>query len=387
MTYADRMATASFRGLSFLTDSHSARGGRRLAKHEYPGGDVPGVQDLGKKAWDWKLNAYFIGKDYDLERNGLLAKLAEPGPTWLTHPWLGMLWVRAENWSIDESNELGGMARLAIEFAEGGEAIQPTQDKVDVAIERIHKMQAASLDSFTLKPMSALSLTSFIAAVHKKLELLRKLVSLATLPLTWANQIRSLVASIKSDLAALAGMPAAYASALRGLAGMFGGRAHADQLVSAERARLVVRLARIATQAPPATSSILVSGATDRIVRSNLAQEDALRRQLMVASVAVLATAIYQSQAQRDIVLEAVVAAVDSLLPELPDAVFEATVNARAAVVAVLIEQDIKPGFVREIAQPLPAAVLAYRLEMDEQAFLARNAIVHPLFVQGRIYG
>ena len=385
MTYEDRMATASFRGMEFLTDSHTARGGRRLAKHEYPGGEVPSAEDLGKKAWDWKLNAYFIGKDYDLERNGLLAKLAEPGATWLTHPWLGLLWVRAESWSLEESNERGGMGTVTIEFAEGGETQQPTQDKVDVAIDRTHKMADAAEEDFELEPMSADGLNSYIAAVQQKLEVLRQAISLATLPLTWANQIRSLVAGIKADLATLAGMPGAYTTALRGLTDMFGGSSYSDDLGGAERARLVVRLSKAATT--PTAVALSGTAAVDGAVRRNLQREDALRSRLLVASAAELATSVYQTEEDRDTALSAVVAAIDSLLPNLPDTVFEPTADSRAAVIDALLSQDLKPTVTRDVSISRPAVVLAYLMEVDEEAFLARNAVHHPLFVKGRIYG
>nr|VFK65205.1 MAG: DNA circularisation protein N-terminus [Candidatus Kentron sp. TUN] len=111
MGWLDRMVRASFRGLEFLTDSHEAKGGRRLVVHEFPGAEAPLVEDMGAEAWNWRLNAYFIGKDYDLVRNGFLAKLSEPGADWLTHPWLGRLWVRARTWQTKETNEQGGIAR------------------------------------------------------------------------------------------------------------------------------------------------------------------------------------------------------------------------------------------------------------------------------------
>ncbi|MBO9538767.1 DNA circularization N-terminal domain-containing protein [Herbaspirillum sp.] len=384
MAYTDRRAKASFRGMEFLTDSHSARGGRRIVTHEYPHGDVPSSEDLGKKAWDWKLNAYFIGKDYDLELNGLLEKLAEPGATWLTHPWRGLLWVRAKDWSIEENNEQDGSAKVTIEFVEGGETIQPSQDKVDVAIDRTRKMGDAAEEDFDQEAMSADGLNSYIAAVQEKLEVLRQVISLATLPLTWANQIRNLVAGVKGDLATLAGLPDAYANALRGLTNMFGGSSYSDDLSGGDRARLVGRLSKAARPRSTVLSGV---AAVDGAVRRNLQKEEALRGRLLVASAAELAITVYETEADRDMALDAVVTAIDSLLPNLPDAVFQAATDARAAVIDALLSQDLKPAVTRDISSSLPAAVLAYRLEVDEDVFLARNAVRHPLFVKGRIYG
>lgn len=385
MSWTDRMSRASFRGFEFLTESHDAKGGRRLVVHEYPGAEQPSTQDLGGKAWDWKLNAYFIGPDYDLERNGFLAKLAEPGADWLTHPWLGLLWVRAHNWSLHESTDKGGYCTIGIEFVPGGETVQPMPDMVDVAFDRTRKLADAVEDDFGLEPMSADGMTAFIAAVHQKLEVLRQVISLATLPLTWANQIKGLIAGVKGDLATLMGMPAAYASAFRGLADAMGGGADSSGLADTDRPRVVSRIARVAT----AKSAVALSGvaATDGAVRRNLLREEALRSRLLVTSAAQVAMADYRAEGDRDAALASVVSAIDTLLPSLPDPVFQAAVAARTSLIEALLAQDLKPATYRDVTAPLPAIVLAHRLGVDEAVFLARNAVRHPLFVRGRVYG
>ena len=378
-----RMSPASFRGFGFLTDSHNAKGGRRLAVHEFPGAEIPLVEDLGGKAWDWKLNAYFIGPDYDLERNGFLAKLNEPGADWLTHPWLGPLWVRAHTWSLGESNDKGGYCTVVIEFVPDGETAQPTPDMVDVAFDRTRRLADAVEDDFGLEPMSADGMTAFLAAVHRKLEVLRQAISLATLPLTWANQVKNLIAGVKGDLNVLMGMPAAYASALRGFSTALGGKAY--DLADTERPRVVSRIARTAT----AKSTMPLSGvaATDGAVRRNLLREEALRSRLLVTSAAEIALADYRAEADRDAALASVVAAIDALLPSMPDPVFQAAVAARTALIEALLAQDLKPATFRDVSSPLPAVVLAHRLGVDEAVFLARNNVRHPLFVRGRVYG
>lgn len=386
MSWSDRMARASFRSFEFLTESHDAKGGRRLVVHEFPGADEPEVEDLGAKAWDWKLNAYFIGPDYDRERNGFLAKLAEPGATWLRHPWLGLLWVRAHTWSVQDSNDKGGYGTVVIEFLPGGgNTAQPTPDRVDVAIDRTRKLADAAVDDFALEPMSADGMTAFLASVHQKLEVLRQAIALTTLPLTWASQVTGLIAGVKGDLATLMGQPAGYASALRSLTDSLGGGADTSDLSDTARPRVVARLASVAT----VKSTVALSGAaaTDGAVRRNLMRESALRSRLLVTSAAQVAMADYRAEGDRDAALASVVTALDALLPDLPDPVFQAAVAARAAVMEALLAQDLKPATLRDVSAPLPAVVLAYRLGVDEEVFLARNAVRHPLFVMGRVYG
>lgn len=340
---------------------------------------------MGGKAWDWRLSAYFIGPDYDLKRNAFLAKLAEPGAEWLNHPWLGMLWVRAHTWSVQESNDKGGFCTVSVEFVEGGSSLQPTTDRVDVASQSLADLSVAALDDFSLETMSSGGMTAFVAMVSGKLEGLRAAIALATLPLTWASQIRTLGAGIMGDLEALMAIPAQYATALAGFANLLGVGSDRDDVADTDRPRLVHGICTAAT----AGAGLAVTGvaATDGAVRRNLMREEALRSRLLVTAAAQIALADYRAAADRDAAMTTALAALDALLPSLPDAVFEVAVAARAALIEALLAQDLQPATMRDVSGPLPAALLAHRLSVDESVFLARNTVRHPLFVSGRVYG
>ncbi|WP_050469164.1 DNA circularization N-terminal domain-containing protein [Herbaspirillum chlorophenolicum] len=385
MNYVDRMATANWRGFDFLSDGHAAKGGRRLAINEFPGAEQPLVKDMGGKAWDYKLNAYFIGQDYDLERNGFLEKLNTPGADWLLHPWLGWIWVRVRDWDVAETNDKGGYCTVAIEFVPGGE--QPyvvAADKVDVAIDKTHQLSDAAEADFSLEPMSADGMTSFIAAVSQQLEGVRNLISLAKLPLTWANQVMGVINGIKGDINTLMAIPQQYANMLRGFADLFGS-VDTDDLDATSRPRVVTRLASMATT--PRIPELTGVAATDGAVIRNLVRESDLRSRLLVSATAQVAIAEYKTEEDRDAVLTSTVNAIDTLLPNLPDPVFQAAVSVRTAVMEALMVQDLKPAVVRDVVKSLPAVVLAYRLQIDEDVFLARNKVRHPLFVKGEING
>jgi len=410
-TYRDRWAKADFDGFEFLTDSHDAKGGRRLVVHEFPGAEEPQVEDMGGKSREFQINAYFIGASYDLECNGLMAKLNQPGARWLTHPWLGLLWVRAHQWSRQESSDKNGYCTLTIAFVPGGEQPYSAEpDKVDIAVDRTHKLADAAQDDFDLEPMSADGLTAFVAAVQGGLEVVRQVISLATLPLTWAQQIMGLVASVKGELATLAGLPGEYAKALRGLTDALGlgsdaanfsdvaqdsvtrfatigtgAVAQQAEFSDTARVRLVSCLAAQAQQTSIAKLSGVAAG--DGAVRRNLIKERALHCRLFLVAAAQVALADYRSEADRDAALASVIAAFDVLLPGLPDPVFQAAVSARTALIEALMTQDLKPQTVRDVVSLLPATVLAHRLGVDEATFMAQNNVRHPLFVRGRIYG
>lgn len=383
MSWKDRMATARWKGLDFLTDSHDAKGGKRLVVHEYPGSDIPVVEDLGSKADEFRLNAYFIGTDYDLERNGFLAKLAEPGADWLMHPWRGQLWVRAHHWSVHESNDKGGFCAIAVDFVPGGGSVQPVPDKVDKAFERIKNMRNVTGAEFDLKPMPDSSMTSMIAAVQGQLDHVRDMIALASLPLTWMNQVRNVVDGLKGDVAALLAVPAAYAASLGSLSDLLGSGADANGLADTARPRVVDALAALAR-----TPVTMPGGASDSpALHINRKREHELRCRLMLASAAQVALADYRCADDRDAALASVVGAMDAMLPDMPDAVFQAALDCRAALIDALLAQELEPAVSRDIVSPLPATVLAHRMEVDEDVFLAVNKVRHPLFVRGRVNG
>jgi len=467
--WIERLPRAAFRGEEFLAESHEAKGGRRLVVHEYPGGDVPSVEDLGLAAWDWRLNAYFIGPQYDLARNRFLEQLAQPGPEWLTHPWLGLLWVRAKSWSVHESTDKGGYCTVAVDFVPGGDSVQPLLDTGDQAASSIEAFADAAQFDFSLDALSEISLNAVIAFVHQKLEVLRQVIALATLPLTWASRIRNVIDGIRGDLATLLAMPAAYAAAWRGLAHELSGGSSASRglalsatrstmpnqqsqpgqpgqsnapgastgvaglwrlpplvqsidrtqqqpmqgtgmdaavgsraagamgLDDKARVRIAARfasaaLAPIAGQGGGAegdgsTADVPGWAQADGPTRRALEQVNALAARLLVSAAAQVALAQYQAAQQRDTALHSAITAIDALLPTLPDAVFHAAAAARTALIEALLAQDLRPAATRTIAAPLPAVVLAHRLGVDAAAFMDRNAVRHPLFVQGQVYG
>lgn len=119
----------------------------------------------------------------------------------------------------------------------------------------------------------------------------------------------------------------------------------------------------------------------------NLQREADMRGQLLLASAVQVALADYRSADDRDAALATVLDAMDRMLPTMSDAVFQAALDCRATLIDALLAQQLEPAQSRDILQPLPATLLAYRMEVAEDVFLARNKVRHPLFVQGRVYG
>lgn len=204
MSWVDRLVPADFDGIKFKTDSHDSTGGRRLAIKEVPGGEEPIVEDMGGKSGQFKINAYFIGADYDTEKANFLKKLNIPGAKWLTHPGYGKLWVRAHNWSVHEGNDKGGYCTITIDFVPGGKnSSAPSIDRADAAASAAKGMKDKVQSKFKLVQQSVASLNNMIAKVQSKLDGVRNIISLAQLPLTMMSQIRSEIDGIKGEINAL----------------------------------------------------------------------------------------------------------------------------------------------------------------------------------------
>jgi hypothetical protein len=248
--------------------------------------------------------------------------------------------------------------------------------------------------------MSANALQSFVAAVHQRLEGLRQIIALATLPLAWAQAAMNVIAGVKTDLAALAAIPRAYANALLGIANALGlslGSGHSGGGNSATRTAIanldpaaragIVR--RISQAAGTSRKAVTLTGAStaDAALLSNLRAEYALEQRLFASVALSLAVADYPSEAERDQVLGVVEKAVTRLLPAAPDDVFQPLVTARAAVIEALIDQAWRPVVRRNIVRPLPAVLIAHGLGVSEEDFIRRNGVRHPLFVNGLVYG
>jgi hypothetical protein len=176
--------------------------------------------------------------------------------------------------------------------------------------------------------------------------------------------------------------PAQYVATMRSLANVLGagdGSAVADTAVPhfvnslVLMVRLPVKLPALADNSPA--------------LQLNLQREAAVRSQLLLTAAAQMALTTYRVADDRDAALASVVGAIDTLLPTMPDALFQAALDMRAALIDALLAQDLKPAQVRDVVSPLPAVVLAHRLEVSEVVFLAANKVRHPLFVQGRVYG
>ena len=81
---------------------------------------MPYAEDLGRKARRFRVSAYVVGDDYQLERELLVAACGKAGSGILVHPYLGVRSVACTGLSVSESTREGRMARIEMTFVEAG---------------------------------------------------------------------------------------------------------------------------------------------------------------------------------------------------------------------------------------------------------------------------
>lgn len=143
IAWADMLQSASWRGVIFGVETGGLEGGRRVAIHEFPQKDVPYVEDLGRKARSFSVDAFVVGPDYMTDRNALLNALEQSGPGTLVHPWFGTLNnLQVQTFSLQESRDNGGMATFSITFTETSditfpEAVSAATDNVQIMADNV----------------------------------------------------------------------------------------------------------------------------------------------------------------------------------------------------------------------------------------------------------
>lgn len=139
MSWRDRLLPAAFRGVGFSIEAADTTGGRRSVTHQYPGRDLPYVEDLGRRAREFQVDGFIVGEDYDRQRDALVEACEEPGPGTLSHPYRGTLQVVCTGITTREQVSEGRVVRISMQFVEAGQARQPRSSE-----DRLAKMDSAA---------------------------------------------------------------------------------------------------------------------------------------------------------------------------------------------------------------------------------------------------
>lgn len=126
MSWRERLEKASFQELGFLTEDFSISGGYRVAVHEYPFQDAPYPENMGKKAEEFSVNAYFIGANYDIKALEFHELITSQPEGELNHPMLGTANVHLLTWQRSETTAEGGICRYQLKFVRSGKQRFPS---------------------------------------------------------------------------------------------------------------------------------------------------------------------------------------------------------------------------------------------------------------------
>lgn len=119
-----KLQPASFNGVQFHVDIGSRGGGRRIALHEFPKKDIPYAEDMGRRAKRFSITAYFIGSNFEDQRDALIVELEKETNGILVLPTSSeQQTVVVDSYNVIERRERGGFCEFEIAFIEAGKDI------------------------------------------------------------------------------------------------------------------------------------------------------------------------------------------------------------------------------------------------------------------------
>lgn len=391
MSWRDQLRQGSYRGALFHIESADTEAGRRTARHDYPGRDLPFVEDLGRKGKEFTVECFVLGADYMAARDALLAACDQAGPGTLVHPYRGELTVVCTNARVRETTREGGMARFTLTFVEAGENRDPlaapdTVSRVGAAAD------AASADSLVwfgdrFKPAGASFVADSAAGLVRGSLAETLLAQFGLLPAGGAGLLAE-VGDLSTDADLIVRQPDRLGSRLLGLFRQAGLLARPIDAWTPRRRALDPLLGF--ADAGATWKPVPVTTASRRQQAANQDALAGLLRQGAAIEAARASSALDYSSyddavATRDAVSAALEAEMDRAYD---DAVYRGLVSLRAAAVRDIGARGASLARLRTWQPPatLPALAVAHRLYGDAgraDEIVARNRIRHP----GRLPG
>lgn len=374
----DNLRPASFRGVPFEVDGHDESGGRRLARHEYPLRDVSYAEDLGRKAGEWRIEAFLVqrkGVNVASVRDKLREALKAAGPGTLVHPYLGEMSVCVDDFRLRESTREGGYCSFSITFVESGANTSPfaTANTAAATQAQVKKVKKAAektwLEEMAEAAKDMLRETkSLPGGLHGAADFLG-------LPVGWATDAHSTLGGLLDQPDVFSGRLLDLFDGVGSLFASPSPRGGTSRTSTADLERIM----------PVATPAVAASDAAPSSVVT-LVGTTAVAEAANATSTTEYATAD-DALAARDDVIDAIDVVT---LSGVSDEVYATLVDLRAAVAADLTTRGAQlPHLARvTLPQTMPALVAAYRVHGDasrDDEIVTRNAIRHPGKVPGGV--
>lgn len=213
MGWRDTLIPASLNGVDFLYRKVSNTFGRRQKVHEFAGGEIPFVDDMGKKADRYHIEAFIIGEDYGFGRDALREVLTLPhADLEFAHPYSGYFTVRVDgDCVLSESDEEGGMAKFSIKLVESGlafpQVLIPTVPQITLLVESL----STALPEMPVNLLGALAdvFESVIAGTYKGVAAIGKANALISSALNLIDRTSQAIDALNSEIGTLIATPRA----------------------------------------------------------------------------------------------------------------------------------------------------------------------------------
>lgn len=388
MAWQDRLLKASFAGLAFDVLRDETEFGRRLTQTEYPFRESPDVDDFGAKAFDYSLDAVFIGPDFDVQRDKFIKLASATGAGDLIHPRYGRVRARLQSARISHTAEEGGMCRAALVFvpdtgSAGDTLPAPTVDELAKALAAAGAAKTATRAGFIAKYKVLGYPSQVLQSARERVTRYGELVQSLTAPALadaqevaeFSRQARALVNAADAVIADPLQVAERIAALSDGVRRLF----KRDAL--AEFNRLRAAFFDPHPQGPYTTPTTVQATA-------NADALNALVRQLSAEDAAVAAiegdySTRPEAEGARDDTAASLQAEAELAAGELPT-----LLDLRAAVLANVPAPGLRlPEVVTyRVPRTVPGLVLAYQLYGDasrEAELTQLNAIAHPGFIPG----
>ncbi len=378
MGWRDELKIGSFRGVEFYTNSDSVSVGRRIARHEFPQRAIPYMEDMGRKAREYRFDAFVIGDDYKIDRDDLIEAIETKGPGQLVHPRFNTIEVVVTDCEINYSTQAGGMARFSITFIEAGEQIEPntavdTEHVLSNQIDESNASIAADFsDNFSIEDAPDYVVSDALGVMN----------SLLTLPAMDLGQLDSIRATTDSALRAL--LPENLLSSLSSPSSL---ASAVQALISQATSLTDLFNFNVPTIATSINTPSRTMQNNNRVAMGNLIQHTAAVKRISDLATQEVET-IDDARLARD---EIVKRADDVLLDETTQqATAEAVIQLRTDAVENFanITADLPRLVSVTLKAVQPSLVVAYDwygedylIDDREAELIARNKIRHPGFV------
>lgn len=391
------LVAGSFRGVPFRTVGAEIKVGRRNQVNEYPQRDEPYVDDLGRRARRYVVDAYLIGDNYFRERQALIEAFETKGAGELIHPRYGIVKVSLDGEvGLRETPEEGGVVRISVTFIEDTSLIYPkavedTVSQVETTANAADEAtEVAFAEEFSVAGASVLAsqamdgLKGLTATVAGLLDTVRQVTTVEGLA-----TITGLVGGLTGNLADLIRTPVVLVQSLRSIFAQLVQHVRRPLQAFAE-----LQSVFFANERPPAAAlpgSTRARSLQNDIARADLQRRLSLTNQARMLAVAISNTDVVATSDQAVALRDALVAQIDTEL-EVNDPPAEVAKTLSAMRTAVVRDVTARSEFLRSRstytpATMLPAVVLAHRIYQDAtraDELAERNAVRHPAFVPAR---